>query len=1365
MTNTSNSRVLNGVEQDQRFLPALEEGYFNVDEMSFEDLLTASVEFASSLTYYNLNLQPSGDWKAFLASNEIVIMASIINKNVDELRRSVQLPENQGTEALVAIIFDAILEIDKWLVDLARSNSSPAIELTSKLKGIIRGSLLEELHSVGASTERLRDSNDKLPVLNYRKLSDVWEVVEHESDEYQFPKSRSEVNVGQATVGDALRRSSFEFFNAIEHLKSICKDLLPLSLKTQSHDPAISLFITFLKLYKYAQDNVNSFTQRHLDYYYHEILRVQYKEKGLESVILNFDILSGSKPIEIKSGTRFTCASDKDLRDVEFCAAGDLSVNDAEVGELYTLKFEREEMITPECDMNFVTRIHKQKIPSALEQDVAEDESWPLFGDGVIRNRIEKDSDEAMEFGVAVASRALLLDEGFRKIKMNIGLSMSDKPISYYLEALVHSSSRGQFRQALFELMLAWVVDSQSSSWELTVPAELATSIEATASTLDIKDPPTMISATTGGVVEVESCASLLIDAIDCILDSDDVSLPFYKHLMHAESDAEFRDRLGALIVHCLLEDGSPEKLLAGVADNRARELCCESSLAAVKKEVRLGPERLFKKYFDTAFLLELSTDTGWLEIERYDVVNGDSDGIRLQIIASLPAEAPSIVGCSPEVHGSNWNTMLPLLKLKLNPEATINVFSLLEKYCIDTVSLQVEVTGARNIVAYNNISQLDPSKPFYPFGPIPTTSSYIAISAPEAAKKNIDSFRFHLHWGDLPQGEDGFDEHYTGYPSKIRNQSFAAKVSVLNNGSWQPQSTSQIQNAPLFSTLDKKLKEHQVINVNSIEHFRPIDVDTDDSELDLGLKTRNGFVKLTLSSPDAAFGHQEYPLRLTETLESNAKAKPKKKKNLPKAPYTPLLNKISIDYVASSVMSMNAPSGAHIENYSEKVFRLHPFGADNIYPNLGGGAVSLFKPFGHDGNLLLGISATDAQGMLSIYFSLSDDSERGTSNESTHHQWSYLTSAGWLKLEQNQIVSDGTKGFLCSGIITIDIPEDISSDHSDMPGSCFWLKISSNAASINFCSLHRVKTHALELVRSADDQATFDARGSQWSQLQWEPVRSIPGLESISQLDGFTEVDRDEQRRELVTRISERIRHRSRAVTPWDYERMVLERFPYVGKVLCLPNRSRFSSGTVPGNLLVVVTPAILNPEEVVGKTPKLSAVFLDDIHEYLSEFSSTFSTIEVINPSYEWVQVRCTTVFEKYASGGMFIDQLNTDIGRYLNLWDELGYGLKYCQTIKREDVYSYIYNLDYIKYVTDFSMLHITRDNRGQYDLGDTVTSEVVEGKSADVSPLYPWSLLVPLKRHYIEVSQVVEPKAAEVTGIRELEIGNTFIIGGM
>lgn len=1355
----------NGVEQNQRLLPALEDGYFNVDEMSFEDLLSLSVEFASSLTFYNSELKPTGDWKAFLASNEIVIMASIINKDVDAMRRFVQSPDNRDPSILSKAIFELVLDFDKWIFDLQRSSSDPAHELVLKLNSIIRSTLREELHTICAIFEDIRQTNPGVESVDYNQLHSIWEIGNGRGGEVWFPHARSEKSDDLSVALEKLLRAAFEYFNALEHLKSLCSDLLPRSLKTQTHDPAVSLFIAFLKLYKYAQENINTFTQRHLDYYYQELLKVQYREQGLESAVLNFSIQTGADPISIDAGTSFTCSRDEALRDVIFQTNETLQVSDAEVTAAFTLKYDREPLITPECDLRFVTRIHQQRIAVYGEEAAGLESSWPLFGDLVSGKEKLGRTDTSFDVGIALASKTLLLEEGYRKISLEVGMKRNVRPVSTYLDDLEQSASRAEFREVLFNLMLAWMGEASGRNWHDTVAHDLIAKIESTAKTIDLKDPPVIQNVATGAFIQVDSCLRLFRNAVTEMQGNSDTGAAYYNHLLNAESESEFRDGLGSLVIHFLLEQGSAKKLLDGAADTRARELGCENSLLAVKNEMSLGRNRLFRKYFDRGFVIDLSAESSWLTIDRYDVIEGARGNIGFQVVASLPADAPPIVGCLPEVHGEQWDTDLPVLKLRLNSEASINLYSVLEKFCLDTITVSVDVSGARNVVAFNSISQLDPSKPFFPFGPLPTTSSYLALSAPEAARKKVDKFRVHLHWGDLPQTDDGFDGHYAGYPTKIRNQSFTANVSILNNGSWQPQTKSQIQNCKLFSSVDKKLKEHQVIDVENVELFKPISMGLADDELDLGLKTRNGFLKLTLASPDSAFGHQTYPLSLSETLESNAKARPKKKKSLPKAPYTPMLNKVSIDYSASSTFAISGAAGAQSEEFAEKVYRLHPFGSEQIYPSDAGGTRAFFKPFGHDGNLLLGINTSNHRGLLSIYFSLADDSERSDAHGSIRHHWSYLSQSGWSRLKPEAIVRDGTKGFLCSGIVVLDLPEDLITEHEEMPGNCAWLKISSNAHSENFCSLRKVKTHAVQLTRSADDNAEFDAQYVKWSDLSWSPQSTITGLDSTVQLDGFSDISRAEDRQRMITRVSERIRHRSRAVTAWDYERLILERFPFVGKVMCLPNCSRKVAGNRPGNLLIVVTPLVLDPAETVGNPPKLSAVHLQDIHNYVNELSTAFNTIEVCNPSYESVQVRCTAIFEDYASSGLYIDRLNADISRYLNPWDSYGYGLNFNQTIKREDMYSHIYNLDYIKFVTDFSMLHITRDSRGRYDLGDTVLNEVVEGKTADISPVHPWSLMVPLKQHYIDLSKEIAPIAPEVTGIRELEIGSTFIVGGI
>ena len=144
--------------------------------------------------------------------------------------------------------------------------------------------------------------------------------------------------------------------------------------------------------------------------------------------------------------------------------------------------------------------------------------------------------------------------------------------------------------------------------------------------------------------------------------------------------------------------------------------------------------------------------------------------------------------------------------------------------------------------------------------------------------------------------------------------------------------------------------------------------------------------------------------------------------------------------------------------------------------------------------------------------------------------------------------------------------------------------------------------------------------------------------------------------------------------------------------------------------------------------------------------------------------MQVRCKVVFEDYARNGKYIEKLNIDIGRCLSPWEDVGYRLVYGQKVKQEDVYSYIYNLEYIKYVTEFSMLHITCDASGFYRLGDTVRHRDTDRNSGDIAPLYPWSLLMPTSHHNIDVGTEILPRDPTLTGIRKLEIGSTFIING-
>ena len=1365
-----------GSSQDARLPAALETGYFNVDEMSFEDLLAASVDFAESLKFYSIGETESGSWRSFLATNEIVIMALIVQRNIAPVREKITAGNFNAPRKLLPIALGLIADLNDWLKDLNRSDSLPARDLVALIQRLIYGSLLAEAHNVGVLLNYFKHADSTLTDIEFPQVSGIWEIPFGEAaagsggNSYRRALARDIDNSAEAMK--LLTKSTFEFLNAIEHLKSQCKVLLPQSLKTQSHDPAISLFIAFLKLYRYAQDNVNSFTQRHLDYYYKDILRCHYREKAPETLVLNFEVPDGSAPVEIEAGRKFTCAKDKNFKDVLFETTESISVSDAKIGAIHTLNFTRETMITPECNMNFVTRIQRQNIPLNVMLDNQEQEiGWPLFGDSKVTtaspHRADHDAvgDACSDFryGVAVASRVLMLEEGERKIILGIELDNRDKPVSFHLESLISANSRGAFKDALYGFALQWLRKATGEHLQEALSRETVDRIKVSAAAIDRFDPPLKQTHKAGDSVPATPCVTLFEAMLEQLSNSTSRSGPLLHRLLNADSKREFVSGLGEVVRYFLFESVQFPMMANKVLDSVARELNCKNSLTSVREELELGQERLFKKYLGSAFLINLSVENGWLPVHRYDVMKGRQGDAGFRLIFNISPEAPAICGCAKDMHGGNWDTALPILRLDLNPQASLNVFSLLERYGLEEVRIRAEVHGVRNVVVFNNISQLDPSKPFYPFGPTPSTNSYFALASPEAAAKHVDALRIHLHWGELPAGEEGFYGHYQGYPSKYRNQSFKTKLTMLSSGTWQPAVANQVQEAPLFASIGRKLSSHQLIDVESVEYLRPVNIDQVQTAFDLGLKTRSGFVKLALSSPNSGFGHQEYPFRLTETLEKNSKQRLGKKGKLPKMPYTPLLNKLSIDYIASTVIPIRSAFKGQVDEYAERVYRAHPFGVENIYPSTQISDNSFFKPFNADGNLLIGIVATDPPDRLNLYFVLSDDSVQSKSGKPMQHDWSYLGESGWVSLSSDRIVSDGTKGFLCSGIVTLTLPREISNQHPDMPGEMYWLRVSTNAASSSFCSLRQIKTHAVSLRRS-EDEADFDYKRFPTEKLQWRPVSSIAGIDAVTQVDDFHQTVEAESRSQHNTRISERIRHRARAIASWDYERLILEKFPNVGKAVCFPNRSTTSTEQSPGKLLVVVMPRVLDPEKVLGKPPRLSAVHLNDIHEYLVSLSSPFAQIEVANPNYEWIQIRCAVAFEELARNSNHFELLNRDLGHYLNPFAAGGYGLTLQHRVKRQDIYSFIYNQDYVRFVTDFSMLHVTRDDEGYYRLGDSVLQEIV-GRDGDVTPISPWSLLVPMKNHHFDVITEIEPRVPDVTGIRELEIGRTFIIGGI
>lgn len=1258
--------ITDGTAQKDRYSPALAADYFHVDELGFEALLAMGAEFASVINFFNLKNETDGHWGALFNADEAVIMAMILCTDLPRLELDFLKISPKSPDSLARFILSLAIKINFWFTQLKSSQHKSAEALAQKLATIINEKLVAELHTVGeiASYSQRHPSPDEL--VDFTAFDHIWCLGKPNSGDL-FPNARPRKYENSTHIKQQLRSSFNIFLHSISYLKTITPLFFQQSLWSQQHNPAIGLFMVFLKLYEKAQQNLNTFTQRHLDFYYNQVLKVTNRKPVSESVYLLFETQAGTTATSININTEFSPGKDAQLNQIIYCADEDRVVTDAKVRSLATLHMQHDTLISPESDLGYVSRI-KSATPTLFEPDINEDQltAWPLFG--AVKQGGNKSTSTDTRIGFYLASSILLLKDGVRKIEVEIEL---------------------------------------------------------------------------GNVVNI------------------DVKTMVF-NLLNSKTNKVFIPLFGRLFARYLLtfkgclSDYQKNQIITKVRTLRSTILVAEIESLLIQDW-----QGLFYRLFKKIFCIKLTTETGWLGVDDYIVRPYSQDveqkKLGLRISLSLGQQAEPIAPYIADVHGSELATKLPVLQCYINPQTNFYPYSVFQDLVIHSLQIDVDVKGVKNILAYNQHGQLDPSKPFQPFGPLPTCNSYFVIGNYEIARKRLVNLKVNLEWGELPRHRGGFGEYYRDYPTRYDNSMFKGTFTALSDSNWQPDDMATQPYVCLFDNAAEGMRVSikKSMTVNVIEYSKPIDESLSEAAFQYSLTTRNGFFRLLLAGPESAFGHAVYPKLLTQVLSENARLK--KPKQIPNSPYTPTLNKMSLDYKASARINL---AGTDDVISLEKIIHMHPFGVETVYPADRNNPCYFMPQYTHEDYLFIGISAKNIAGNLSLFFHLSKELSQGASTVKPAITWSYLASNTWKSMSVQQVVSDTTLGFITSGIVTLNIPEDISRNNSVMPGEYFWLSVSTAQDACAFDRIYFVTPHALKVSRkiNADVAANYQLP----RMVKWTSVVTIPGIGSIRQAENSFGGRLEESDRVFKARISERLRHKNRALVPWDYERLILERFPDIFKVKCFSTISSIENSLKPGHVLIVVLPNLRSYAGEACVKEVMDTEQLNQIKMYVKNLSSPFVSIEVRNPVYEQIQVRCTVKFTDKNCDGVNINRLNQEISDYICPRQKRDDKARFGWQISQKDIESFIRSLNYVDFVTNFSMLHITVGNDGQYRLFDT--AKEAKNNEVVIKPRYPWSLAIAIKKHFIETVQVVSDIKAELTGVNELEVGSTFIISG-
>ncbi|MCV2423501.1 hypothetical protein [Paucibacter sp. DJ2R-2] len=1191
--------------------------------------------------------------------------------------------------------------------------------------------------------------------------------------------SASGPTLSTSALARALRQFWLGLCRTRRQLALLAAELLPASLQQGDHDPAMGALLAFIQLLQLSRSPLDRFTDRLTQFYYRDSLGFQPAVARADRVhvLLERDPRH-ARPVLLPQGCLLIGGKNERGQALHYRAEQELLLSTLKVEQLLSLRLHSDARISPEHQFAFATEAHALQLPAPTPEQAAlpRARAWPLLGGGPCIG-----FGEARQ-GLALASPLLQLREGEREITLELQLSHPLGQDSLLQQAVgeeiaanatleIHQAHWQRIfeRLALFEGLPLPSAPSQAEQTDLhaqrlrELGRRTARHGRRQAALNASREKPKTVTG---------AWLSFLLALC-----------------LESHKPDTLRPRIGRLFVVWLSvgqEDLSALDLRAlrrhaqrVLGDNAGPTVQVDNPLSLIYGSQPMERSLIFDRVFRGLWLAQLSSQQGWLAVpevyaQRVDLRSErpkDAGG-RLQLRISLGAGAPPVQACTPALHGAGWPA-LPVLQLRMSGQTRVFGCSLLQQLALESARLQVRVSGVREMTLYNQLGRLDASKPFLPFGPLPDRSSYLMFSNAELSAKPISELSLQLQWAGLPS--QGMAAHYAVYAAyadaagsggakergaraqrRWDESSYLVRPALLSGGHWQ-------EGGELLRLFAERGPE-QTLNLDGKELQRlhqPLSVPG--AAADYTLSSRQGFFRLQLQGAESAFGHTLYPRLLSERLTQNSRIKRAEDQlPLPQEPYTPRLEKISLSYAAEEHIAARQDRGTLPgQSHASQLLQLCPFGLQALQR---GGADQRYHLLAHwpcGAQLYIGLSGTASAGSLSLLFQLQAESAaESLGRPRPQLSWAAWCGQQWRELEPYRLLLDETQGLLRTGIMVLDLPEGMSADCPELSaapgGPLLWLRLTASGELGRLAPMQGLWAQAISARRVTSHAAGMAVELPAQSIHATQPA--IAGLASVRQPLPSFDLREAEDEAQLRTRVAERLRHRDRALTPWDIERLVLQEFPQVQKLKCLPLGAQ---GQGRQQVLVVVVPALPPGREIDGtEAPRLDAAILDEITAFLRQRAVPDLPLLVRNAVYDRIQVRCRLKLKAGVAAGERLRQLHQALRDYLSPWRPGGITTRFDWQVRADEIEAHLRAQAGVDSVGEVSLLHIIRNDRGRYRLADSA-----RGSNPNlIRPSKPWSLALPTRKHLLELSDSVPRTAPRTTGLARLALGSSFIIGG-
>ena len=1354
-----------GTSQKERLLKALLPQNAKIDDRKTEDILSFATEYSKLINYFNTENKPEGVWSCFYENDPCILLALLATIDTDSIETAFKKIEEQVNNYFTKKDCEPedACEVDPlpgYYDEIINLIYSIARRIQMACKRLPDGHLLKEeiitiiknnLHLaiidnkqqdaliklIGYDKGSLAPLNDYSPFIatpnnNFCICTKAWQL-DQEGYDCIYPDNSFDLA--------ALKNLFYIFFIELVKIKQRAKIYFEDCIaNNDTHQPHVTLFLTFLYLFQYAIDHLNTLTRSHLLYYYEKVLCLHKLKEVPDKVHVIFELAKNFHTHLIEEGTLLNGGKDDTSKQMVYALMEEVIVNKAKVEEIKTVYINETTGVVHAA----VKADSKDGIAEAFNKD--EQAHFKSLGSS------ESPKDE---IGFALASPMFFLKEGLRAgmISYKLKDTMPGKTIAEYEDLIrqansfrVYYSSGKEWieienvYEVLERILLRYpLLNDLYQKNKNKVSSFIHKQLDALKELYEKLYPET---------AALKTAAPETAAAIKAAKKSDDN--------FDINALMEFVEKADAGMVASFLTDGTITISAAAKKTKKAGTVTTAATdaeyLAALQKEI-----------------LQIRNDILAIKqvyVNRADITRKELDFFFVANTTALPFTTLQTDEKNPDIN-STWPIIKTLVKNNIDANGAVSCqYNTIKNLQIKGADIKVAAYGMKDIVVQNDTAILDNSKEIQPFTARPYNGSYFYVGSKEVFQKKLDFVGVQMEWAAEPAD---FPTHYANYiTTGITNQSFTTKAEILSGGEYQDIFPNGNQN--LFNTnfrgktiiaLGEIKKEDNgngtpVITIGAGADLNAKDLSQLQNSFELrsfardpyindfadyNVNVRRGFMRMALTPTD--FLHDEYPRALMKAV-IGVKEPITDATKLIKEPYTPKAKNTSLFYVSTERTLFGA------NNYNatiEQFYHITPFGYNKmeidkvaevfLLPQFNNAAASLFT----QGNLYIGLKDAEKEQKVNILFQVLD----GTGDNRfapPDMEWSYLVNNEWVAFKPFEIqdhtrADESTrKSLLKSGIIEFSLPKAITSEATTILNSkLLWLRAVAHedllitTDSDAMLGLQRIAALPdLVAIIAQAGIAEFENNNNSLSHL----AAPLPAKIISKFIDSRAAIKKLEQPYysfdgrlpendyQFYTRISERLRHKNRAICIWDYERLVLQAFPQLHKVKCLnhtgiaenllqPNIVKLREIS-PGFVTVSVIPDLTNKNAINKLEPRVPVGMLDEIKVFLkkrtnlfvaSAYTSSLDYLQVLNPLYEPLKVKTCVRFYEGLDVAYYKYVLNKDLKKFLSPWafdtnKEINFG----STYHKSAILNFIEERKYVDVVLGFEVVHY-KDGTAQPD----------------------------------------------------------------